>query len=66
LAQNNGQLELSVEDWGTGFQADTVAQNCFGLEGVQERTRLFGGKINIDSAPGKGTRISVKLPVVEA
>ena len=66
LAQTNGQIKLRVEDWGTGFLPDSVAQNCFGLEGVQERTRLFGGKINIDSAPGKGTRISVELPVVEA
>jgi signal transduction histidine kinase len=66
LAQTNGNIKLKVEDWGTGFSPDSVTSSCFGLEGVRERARLFGGKAKIDSTPGKGTRISVKLPVVEA
>jgi signal transduction histidine kinase len=35
------------------------------LRGNTERARLFGGKATIDSAPGKGTRIMVELPLVE-
>jgi PAS domain S-box-containing protein len=66
LAQTNGHIKLLVEDWGTGFSPDSVTSSCFGLEGVRERARLFGGKAKIDSTPGKGTRISVELPVVEA
>ena len=66
LDQHDDWIRVTIEDWGTGFAIENVAQSCFGLEGIRERARLFGGEANIDSTPGKGTRITVELPVVEA
>ncbi|MBC2904316.1 sensor histidine kinase [Streptomyces cupreus] len=54
---------LVVADDGRGFRpgAVTVSQG-FGLLGIQERTRLVGGTVGIDSAPGAGTRLTVEVP----
>jgi PAS domain S-box-containing protein len=65
LARNNGAIRVEVRDWGRGFDPDKVEENRFGLEGIRERARLFGGKAAIDTAPGKGTRVSVELPDVD-
>jgi PAS domain S-box-containing protein len=66
LSQNRGRLELTVRDWGKGFEADAVVEQRFGLLGIRERARLLGGLATIESAPGKGTRITVDLPVMQA
>lgn len=57
------RLLLSVEDWGVGFDPHQTTSRQFGLRGIRERARLFGGKANIHSEPGAGTRISVELPL---
>jgi PAS domain S-box-containing protein len=64
LLQRNDRLRIEVRDWGIGFNCKAVPKNHFGLEGIRQRARLLGGKCNIRSAAGKGTRISVELPVV--
>jgi signal transduction histidine kinase len=38
-----------------------VAQGHFGLQGVRERVNQFDGKMNIESTPGKGSRISILM-----
>ena len=63
-------LCVQVTDDGCGFDAATVlrtglAEGHFGLVGLQERAMLLGGKARIESAPGKGTRIAVELPLPE-
>ena len=40
-----------------------VGEDCFGLQEVRERAKLLGGRTAIDSAPGKGTRVVVELPL---
>jgi signal transduction histidine kinase len=35
----------------------------FGLHGMQERVRMLGGEIAIQSSPGLGTNISIRVPV---
>ena len=65
LVRSSDRLRLEVEDWGVGFDPDGVGESCFGLEGIRERARLLGGKAVIESASGKGTRITVDLPLVE-
>jgi RNA polymerase sigma factor (sigma-70 family) len=61
-------LFLEVRDWGKGFDVDRVlAQRGPGLHvgllGIRERATLIGGEFNIESAPAKGTRITVSAPV---
>ncbi|MER7575001.1 sensor histidine kinase [Streptomyces sp. NPDC126514] len=51
---------LVVADDGRGFRPGAVTG--FGLLGIQERTRLVGGTVEVDSAPGSGTRITVEVP----
>jgi len=59
---------LSIEDDGRGFVVDQVLgaqseRRAWGLLGVQERVSLVGGKFKVDSAPGRGTRLTVEIPV---
>ena len=56
-------IKLSIADDGKGFDLDQVPSGRFGLRGMHERARLFGGKLKIASAPGNGTRIDAQLPV---
>ena len=64
LIRKDGQLRIVVRDEGVGFDLRTVRESSLGLAGIRERARLFGGEAAIKSAPGKGTRITVKLPIV--
>jgi len=55
---------IEVIDDGIGFDvaARATADGHFGIRGMQERARRIGGDITIDSAPGAGTRITLRLP----
>jgi signal transduction histidine kinase len=66
LHQQDSRLRIEVEDRGVGFDPQQRPQGRFGLQGILERARLFGGSATIDSHPGRGTRIDVELPIVEA
>lgn len=65
LFQQGDRIRIEIEDWGVGFDPAKVGPQCFGLEGLRKRAELFGGQAVIDTAPGKGTRIAVDLPLVE-
>lgn len=49
----------------TGFNAGTPASGRLGLNFMRERVRLLSGTFELDSAPGKGTRIHVRIPLVQ-
>jgi two-component system, NarL family, sensor kinase len=67
LARRDGALELSVQDDGCGFDPEAGPQlGSFGLVGMGERARLAGGLLEIVTAPGHGTRVTVRLPLAEA
>jgi PAS domain S-box-containing protein len=66
LRQQGERLCVEIEDHGVGFDPDTVAVKRFGLQGIRERARLFGGHSSIRSSPGRGCLIRVELPIVEA
>ncbi|HVZ64785.1 MAG TPA: histidine kinase [Lacunisphaera sp.] len=59
-------LLLRIEDNGVGFahsDADLPAEGHFGLRGMTERTKRIAGGITINSSPGKGTIITVEIPL---
>lgn len=64
LSQDGSHVCVMVRDWGVGFDPDRVDENCFGLKGIRERARLLGGQATIQTAPGSGTCVTVKLPQV--
>jgi PAS domain S-box-containing protein len=65
LVQRDDRVQLSVRDWGIGFNPAEVEEHCFGLKGIRERARLLGGKATIDTVIDQGTCITVDLPLVE-
>ncbi len=65
IFQDDGALEISVEDRGSGFDTqriDTPANEHFGVLSVVEQVRAMGGRIEIISQPGDGTRTVITLP----
>lgn len=63
LVQRQERLLVEVIDWGRGFDPARIPADRFGLRGIQERARLFGGSVRLESAPGKGTRLYIELPL---
>ena len=55
-------IRIQIRDWGIGFDPEQVPFERFGLRGIRERARLFGGVAKIISNAGHGTRVKVKLP----
>lgn len=65
LKQLPNALMLSVEDNGVGFDIRNIKAHSFGLLGIRERVMAFGGAVDIDSAPGQGTAVTVRIPLME-
>jgi len=57
------QVRLVIKDDGRGFDSSQIPQGRFGLVGLNERVRLLGGKLSLESSPGQGTRIEVTIPL---
>lgn len=56
-------LRLSVVDDGVGFAMDEVASGRFGLVGMRERAERIGGVLEMESAPGDGTSVRLRVPL---
>jgi signal transduction histidine kinase len=57
------QLRLCIEDDGIGFDPDVTRHGHYGIVGLHEQAHLIGAQLSIDSAPGKGTKLTVTLRV---
>ena len=57
----SSEIILKLKDNGVGFNLK-VANGGFGLQGMLERVRVIKGKLEINSAPGRGTEILVTIP----
>jgi signal transduction histidine kinase len=71
LERKPGGLGVIVEDDGTGFDAPAVAATSvrtrrMGLVGMRERVELLGGTLEVESAPGAGTTLFIRLPTRDA
>jgi two-component system CheB/CheR fusion protein len=65
LERRENQAVLIVEDDGNGFDPNEVTNTgkALGLISMQERASLSGGKLEIQSAPGQGTTIFLRVPI---
>ena len=62
------QLQMTIQDDGCGFDGlahprSSGPNGHFGLTGMRERAELIGGTLTVESAPGKGTEISVQVAI---
>ena len=63
-----GMVSLAIEDDGAGFEApeplaELAKHDRYGLIGIEERVWAAGGALSIQSAPGRGTRLCVNIPL---
>ncbi len=61
LSSEDGQVIVEVTDDGVGFHVDRLGFASQGLAGMQHRVEASGGRLNIDSRPGAGTRLRAVL-----
>ena len=64
--QHGDRVRISVEDDGRGFDPAQVAgegRRYFGLQIMRERAESVGGDLELDSRPGKGTRLVIRVPL---
>ncbi|HEY5401040.1 MAG TPA: ATP-binding protein [Trebonia sp.] len=61
LSCQDGQVQLAVRDPGVGFDP-TAPQDGSGLAHIRDRVAELGGTVDIDSAPGRGTALTVRVP----
>lgn len=59
------QVRLTIEDDGRGFDPSQVPTGHFGLIGLNERVKLLGGQLKLESASGAGVRVEIVLPLQE-
>lgn len=66
LAEQAGAIRISVMDEGKGFAISLPAAfrtGGFGLLNMREKLQLFGGQLDIETAPGKGTTVHILMPL---
>jgi signal transduction histidine kinase len=63
VERRDGTLLILIEDNGKGFNLEDAKEaGHLGLLGIQERAETLGGKLTVESAPGKGTTLVVEVP----
>ena len=66
----DGRLELVVTDAGVGFNVSDLTflpsqRGGFGLYSIRERLTIIGGTLEIESSPGRGTRVRITAPLAD-
>ena len=56
-------VELTVVDDGVGFAASERTKSGLGLRSIHERVRFLQGQVSVDSRPGEGTKVLVRIPI---
>lgn len=67
VRRTGAAIAITVQDDGRGFDRRRAggarAAQGFGLWGIAERVRILGGRVEVTSAPGRGTRIEISTPI---
>jgi len=62
LERDLREAQLLIEDDGCGFNPESTGKTM-GLKNIAERSRILGGRLKLDSASGRGTRIEITIPI---
>ncbi|HSY43402.1 MAG TPA: PAS domain S-box protein [Candidatus Acidoferrum sp.] len=62
LERDLHEVRLLIEDGGKGFNPDDISKGM-GLKNIAERTRILGGRLKLNAAPGEGVRIEITIPI---
>jgi signal transduction histidine kinase len=70
IRQADGEVLLEVEDNGQGFEVNQILkrhslEKGLGLAALNERAKMLGGSLRINSQQGRGTRITCAIPVAQ-
>jgi signal transduction histidine kinase len=65
LARRQDAITLSVRDDGIGFDP-AIVNDGYGRQSMRERAQSIGGRLTVASAPGRGTSVSVRVPIALA
>lgn len=63
MRQRGTEVHLTVRDDGRGFEPTQIAHGHHGLVGMRVRLELHGGRLKVQSSPGRGTTVTAELPV---
>jgi signal transduction histidine kinase len=68
IGREDGHVRLTVEDNGRGFDFERAVSNAgdaggFGLFSIRERLSSVGGRLEVDSGPGHGARVTMTAPL---
>jgi NarL family two-component system sensor histidine kinase LiaS len=64
LHRRGETVRLTIRDNGVGFDLNEKKQASYGLINMEERVKELGGSFHVATAPGKGTRIEIRVPVM--
>jgi signal transduction histidine kinase len=63
LGEQDGRIELVVDDDGSGFDPSSPVAAGTGITGMRARARELGGEVTVESLAGQGARVRLELPV---
>ena len=66
LSRSNEHLVFEIEDNGKGIKKEHIENsNSLGLIGIQERVHPWDGQVQFEGSPGKGTTVTVTIPLIQ-
>jgi two-component system NarL family sensor kinase len=63
LRATDREAALAISDDGEGFDARRQTDGRHGIVGMRERAKLLGGRLRIESRPGRGTKVTARVPI---
>lgn len=66
LKYDGRELELTIADNGAGFDSQQIPASHFGVAGMRARAQVLGAALTIESGPGRGTQVALRLNVPPA